>query len=672
MTSIPLHCNICPKQPIFSDISHLLTHVGSKGHLSHYFKAQVRSGQDQATRNQLDTYDRWYTDNQIEKLLSQRMILKDSKRPNGTARATKRQRPPSTKPPKVSRAASKKENRTNLEQIPPKADPNNVIDPRLSEVPPVLAQEEASQTPPPSPSSPGLDLISVYRAPVPRMRTFYTSISKPASTTESQNQLLAPSLTLADTEGQSGGSDTESDQDYLVGQSPVKPLYPELPAAEPLPASAQRKSGLLSNRPATGGRSKRGQRNQEDDLATEEDFIPKTPELKGTYYPGMSLFDSANPDAQRKRNQRKNDSLIAQIERESLGVECNEYIYWPDGSLKMCRFITGDVQSSPPKEDTPPPLPKRRRGRKPKGADGAVNKGRPQRAKESRIPQKEDSFAVKRETSLSQKLERPDQSPAMASTFSRAFGRASTRPWIEAEEDEWLLNMGKPVLSHRRYTPLSLEEDVGATNQDGDPIRPIPNPLRSGLKEQGYESGEYSYANELWSNANASKSTSFSDKTSTSLALSTSDLILRPSTRRTTFDSQTPYSFAELEKENIPPPEWDYKKASKKMFNQGVHAQTNHRYTISKGGRDPQISHILPAEMAFAGMATPPVYRISLNPLNPNAHLRQTLPYSSNYMPFEARGLTGHPTHEDMTRQTRQQSVMEEDFDKNFDTETLL
>lgn len=79
MASIPLLCNICPKEPEFSDISHLLTHVASKGHLSQYHKAQIRSRQDASIREKLTIYDRWYERYQIEKLLSQRMIAKESR-----------------------------------------------------------------------------------------------------------------------------------------------------------------------------------------------------------------------------------------------------------------------------------------------------------------------------------------------------------------------------------------------------------------------------------------------------------------------------------------------------------------------------------------------------------------------------------------------------------------
>ena len=80
-TPIPLHCNICPKQPDFSDVSHLLTHIASKGHLSHYYKVKVRSSTEPQAAEQIDAYDRWYAEWNVEELMSERMNLKDKKRP---------------------------------------------------------------------------------------------------------------------------------------------------------------------------------------------------------------------------------------------------------------------------------------------------------------------------------------------------------------------------------------------------------------------------------------------------------------------------------------------------------------------------------------------------------------------------------------------------------------
>ena len=94
--------------------------------------------------------------------------------------------------------------------------------------------------------------------------------------------------------------------------------------------------------------------------ATEEVGHIQSPVLKGVKWPGMSLFDSASPEAQRLRNQKKNDSVLEQMQIDSAAVEQVERIYWPDGSLKKERLITGNVESSPPRDLTPPPVPTKR------------------------------------------------------------------------------------------------------------------------------------------------------------------------------------------------------------------------------------------------------------------------------------------------------------------------
>jgi len=78
--NIPLHCNICPRKPNFSDVSHLLTHIASKGHLSNYYKVKVRSGSEDASRRLIESYDRWYAEWNVEELMSERMNQKDKRR----------------------------------------------------------------------------------------------------------------------------------------------------------------------------------------------------------------------------------------------------------------------------------------------------------------------------------------------------------------------------------------------------------------------------------------------------------------------------------------------------------------------------------------------------------------------------------------------------------------
>lgn len=79
--------------------------------------------------------------------------------------------------------------------------------------------------------------------------------------------------------------------------------------------------------------------------------------LKGVFWPGMDIFDSATPEMKRKRNQKKDTSVVAQLEANSLEVEPMEMIFTPLGTLKKARMISGnpeDDESSPIRGDTSP------------------------------------------------------------------------------------------------------------------------------------------------------------------------------------------------------------------------------------------------------------------------------------------------------------------------------
>lgn len=79
-TLIPLLCDLCPKNPRFSDVSHLLTHISSKSHLSNRFKLQIRSQGEPEARRLLADFDNWYNSNGLEDLLSERLSAKEQKK----------------------------------------------------------------------------------------------------------------------------------------------------------------------------------------------------------------------------------------------------------------------------------------------------------------------------------------------------------------------------------------------------------------------------------------------------------------------------------------------------------------------------------------------------------------------------------------------------------------
>ncbi|PKS06314.1 hypothetical protein jhhlp_007062 [Lomentospora prolificans] len=76
---IPLLCYACPGEPIFSDVSHLLTHVSSKGHLGNARKLELRALTDDDARQMLEKYIKWEEDNGVKSLLAQRLAQREMK-----------------------------------------------------------------------------------------------------------------------------------------------------------------------------------------------------------------------------------------------------------------------------------------------------------------------------------------------------------------------------------------------------------------------------------------------------------------------------------------------------------------------------------------------------------------------------------------------------------------
>jgi hypothetical protein len=122
MAAALLNCSICPNQPTFSDTSHLLTHVSAKGHLSNLHKLQVRSHQEISASHQLAVYNQWYQQHDLGRLLSERLLQKESKK------APKRRRT-TTSPKKFKKEGTMEKRVVALEDRPP------AVDPRLQQTP---------------------------------------------------------------------------------------------------------------------------------------------------------------------------------------------------------------------------------------------------------------------------------------------------------------------------------------------------------------------------------------------------------------------------------------------------------------------------------------------------------------------------------------------------------
>jgi hypothetical protein len=68
--------------------------------------------------------------------------------------------------------------------------------------------------------------------------------------------------------------------------------------------------------------------------------VSESTKLKGVYWPGMDIFDSATMEMRRKRNQKKDSSVVEQLELNSQEVEAIECIFTPQGTLKRRRRIS--------------------------------------------------------------------------------------------------------------------------------------------------------------------------------------------------------------------------------------------------------------------------------------------------------------------------------------------
>jgi hypothetical protein len=79
------------------------------------------------------------------------------------------------------------------------------------------------------------------------------------------------------------------------------------------------------------------------DAAEDTMAVSESTRLKGVYWPGMDIFDSATPEMRRKRNQKKDHSVVEQLELNSQDVEATELIFTPRGSFKRQRRISSSV-----------------------------------------------------------------------------------------------------------------------------------------------------------------------------------------------------------------------------------------------------------------------------------------------------------------------------------------
>ncbi|EFQ35277.1 uncharacterized protein GLRG_10421 [Colletotrichum graminicola M1.001] len=241
-SSIPLLCVICPTNPHFSDVSHLLTHLNSKGHLQTFNDVRIRAIADLSAAHAISTYERWYNEHGLEAMLAERLKVKDE-RSKGIP-AGKRSGQP------VPQTLKKKK-----------------------KLPHLVKRElgsDASWTPPPTGGLFEQQAITFY--------------------------------------GEQNNSPVSTPTEDVIDWTP-------------------------------------------DEL--------ESARLKGIVWPGMGIFDAATPDQKKKRNQRKDASVLQQMELSSQAITTTELV----ANLDMEIARTRDVYDAPSVEGTPIAKSKRRQKR---------------------------------------------------------------------------------------------------------------------------------------------------------------------------------------------------------------------------------------------------------------------------------------------------------------------
>ncbi|OJJ42928.1 hypothetical protein ASPZODRAFT_104204 [Penicilliopsis zonata CBS 506.65] len=429
MDPASLLCSICPKQPQFSDVSHLLTHVSSKAHLSHYFKLQVRSHQEPGAGDLLNEYDRWYKFNDIARLLSNRMTSKEARKRRVQSKATAHG---ATRPIKKDTDKRAIKTPTSLPEF---------LDPRLSDPysRPSLQEDighsfDTTSYPPPS------------------------TVPKAYFNEQDEIQTLASGSIIAPSWKREHELDS-GDESLSILQSSLH--WPETPRIRSkLPTVSFSAFPGVAHDPFVDDNE--NDANGEVDIDKER--ADEMARLKGILWPGMDIFDSATEQMRRKRNQKKDESILRMMERTSLCIEPTELVFSPTGILRRQRVISGNVEdSSPLKGETP--VPKRRASRPKRGALSQTDPNiAPGCVQGNKRVKKEQGHAVKTlspNSSLSSTLFLRSPVPLHSLSSRNGFYPSS---YLEDDNEDLRLSMAVSEPKARGGFPVFHDEQHSAHN----------------------------------------------------------------------------------------------------------------------------------------------------------------------------------------------------------------
>lgn len=125
---------------------------------------------------------------------------------------------------------------------------------------------------------------------------------------------------------------------------------------------------------------------------------PGTPQLKGTRWPGMDMFDAAPDELRKKRNQRKDASVLRNLQRNAGRVEPTETVHSAAGLVLKRRHMDDLENDSPVEGETviEKPTPRRRKASAPraKGRSKETKKPRGRPRKNLETPSKQPSSSI--------------------------------------------------------------------------------------------------------------------------------------------------------------------------------------------------------------------------------------------------------------------------------------
>ncbi|KAJ5442581.1 Terpenoid cyclases/protein prenyltransferase alpha-alpha toroid [Penicillium cf. griseofulvum] len=319
-----LQCSICPGQPEFSDVSHLLTHAASKAHLANHFRLKLRADDDNAVEL-LRQYDEWFDSNGFAKQLAARMANKESRKKRKSDEASISDAGKRTR----SQAPNVEPESSNTPATTTTSGPD-CLDPRLAD-----SQDDQQHA--------GTILTPTTPSRLPMANNNATSRTGP--TLRPMRYSNGAKLNVLQPMHASGlGDETRS---LALPVTPIQRRHRPEPLERTSTSSRDTPDPFIDS----------GDQTQvSGDTEIDKTRAEEMARLKGVQWPGMDIFDSATVQMRRRRNQKKDSAVLKMMELTSSLVEPNEMVFSSEGTLLKEREITGNVEEySPLKGETPIP-----------------------------------------------------------------------------------------------------------------------------------------------------------------------------------------------------------------------------------------------------------------------------------------------------------------------------